>query len=118
MMSSWYVLQMDFLSSDKREHVGSKLIDCLFFLTSFIVSMCLCVDIAGGGVYSPAFLLPLDDYLQALKTAVRTYREHKPSWEGLMRRGMQRDCTWENAAIQYEQVFEWAFIDPPYVRSN
>lgn len=118
MTPSWNVLQMDFLSSDKREHVGGKRIDCLCFLTSFIVSMCLCVDSAGGGVYSPAFLLPLDDYLQALKIAVRTYKEHKSSWEGLMRRGMQRVCTWENAAIQYEQVFEWAFIDPPYVSSD
>ncbi|KAG7974281.1 hypothetical protein I3843_06G041100 [Carya illinoinensis] len=68
-----------------------------------------------GWTFSP---LTKESMLAALKTAVRTYREHKPSWEGLMRRGMQRDCTWENAAIQYEQVFEWAFIDPPYVRSN
>lgn len=32
-----------------------------------------------------------------------------------MRRGMEKDYTWENAAIQYEQVFEWASIDPPYI---
>lgn len=32
-----------------------------------------------------------------------------------MKRGMERDYTWDNAAGQYEQVFEWAFIDPPYV---
>lgn len=54
-------------------------------------------------------------YLQALRVAIGTYREHKCSWEGLMKRGMQRPCSWENAAIQYEQVFEWAFTDPPYV---
>lgn len=57
----------------------------------------------------------IGDYLQALRTAVTTYREHKASWERLMKRGMERDSTWDNAAVQYEQVFQWAFIDPPYV---
>ncbi|KAK9204555.1 hypothetical protein WN943_014817 [Citrus x changshan-huyou] len=61
--------------------------------------------------------LPLSEesMLTALRFAIRTYREHKSSWEGLMRRGMEKDYTWENAAIQYEQVFEWASIDPPYI---
>lgn len=54
--------------------------------------------------------------LQTLKLAIGTYTEHKSSWEGLMKRGMGRDYSWENAAIQYEQVFTWAFMDPPYVR--
>lgn len=31
-----------------------------------------------------------------------------------MKRGMEKNMSWDNAAIQYEQVFEWAFIDPPY----
>ncbi|KAL0317993.1 UNVERIFIED_CONTAM: Soluble starch synthase 1, chloroplastic/amyloplastic [Sesamum angustifolium] len=34
--------------------------------------------------------------------------------EGLMKRGMERDSSWDVAATQYEQVIEWAFIDPPY----
>lgn len=34
-----------------------------------------------------------------------------------MKRGMSQDFTWDNAASQYEQIFEWAFIDPPYVKS-
>lgn len=53
--------------------------------------------------------------MQALRVAIGTYREHKSSWAGLIKRGMERDCSWDNAAVQYEQVFEWAFIDPPYV---
>ncbi|KAK4571186.1 hypothetical protein RGQ29_029847 [Quercus rubra] len=65
-----------------------------------------------GWTFSP---LTKESMLAALRNATRTYREHKSSWEGLMKRGMQRDYTWENAAIQYEQVFEWAFLDPPYV---
>lgn len=51
---------------------------------------------------------------QALRVAVGTYKEHKPSWEGLMKRGMEGNTSWDNAATQYEQVFDWAFIDPPY----
>jgi hypothetical protein len=43
--------------------------------------------------------------VQALKNVVLTYRDHKSSWEGLMKRGTLRDCKWENAAIQYEQLF-------------
>ncbi|GAB2221894.1 hypothetical protein Drorol1_Dr00013088 [Drosera rotundifolia] len=66
-----------------------------------------------GWAFSP---LSSESMLTALRNAIRTYREHKPSWEGLMKRGMQRDCSWENAALQYEQVFEWAFIDLPYIR--
>ncbi|KAK6275366.1 hypothetical protein POUND7_005075 [Theobroma cacao] len=74
---------------------------------------------AGGGngdgtgwTFSP---LTKESMLEALRMAILTYREHKLTWEGLMRRGLQRDCTWESAAVQYEQVFEWASIDPPYI---
>ncbi|KAJ1419644.1 Starch synthase, catalytic domain [Sesbania bispinosa] len=31
-------------------------------------------------------------------------REHKKSWEGLQRRGMTQDLSWDNAAQQYEEV--------------
>ncbi|XP_074570872.1 soluble starch synthase 1, chloroplastic/amyloplastic [Curcuma longa] len=55
-----------------------------------------------------------ESMLGALRMAIQTYREHKTSWEGLMQRGMSKDYTWNSAAIQYEQVFNWAFIDPPY----
>ncbi|KAK4350969.1 hypothetical protein RND71_030282 [Anisodus tanguticus] len=65
-----------------------------------------------GWTFSP---LSSEKLLDTLKVAIGTYTEYKPSWEGLMKRGMERDYSWENAAIQYEQVFDWAFIDPPYV---
>ncbi|XP_052173363.1 soluble starch synthase 1, chloroplastic/amyloplastic [Diospyros lotus] len=65
-----------------------------------------------GWAFSP---LSRESMLAALGNAIRTYREYKSSWEGLMRRGMERDCTWNNAAAQYEQVFAWAFVDPPYI---
>ncbi|KAL9253898.1 Soluble starch synthase 1, chloroplastic/amyloplastic-like protein [Drosera capensis] len=66
-----------------------------------------------GWAFSP---LTTEAMLAALRTAIKTYQEYKPSWERLMKRGMERDSSWENAALQYEQVFEWAFIDPPYAR--
>ncbi|KAL6954568.1 Pentafunctional AROM polypeptide [Sarracenia purpurea var. burkii] len=65
-----------------------------------------------GWAFSP---LSRENMLEALSFAIRTYKEHKSSWEGLMKRGMERECTWDNAAVQYEQVFEWASIDPPYI---
>ncbi|XP_076935851.1 soluble starch synthase 1, chloroplastic/amyloplastic-like [Bidens hawaiensis] len=59
--------------------------------------------------------LTRESMLDALRVAIKTYRKHRSSWLGLMKRGMERDYSWDNAAVQYEQVFKWAFIDPPYV---
>ncbi|KAI5657660.1 hypothetical protein M9H77_26453 [Catharanthus roseus] len=72
----------------------------------------------GSGEGTGWTFLPLskENLLIALKIAIVTYREHKSSWEGLMKRGMSRDYSWNNAAVQYEQVFQWAFMDPPYVK--
>nr|XP_043633783.1 soluble starch synthase 1, chloroplastic/amyloplastic [Erigeron canadensis] len=67
-----------------------------------------------GWVFSP---LTRECMLDALRVAIRTYMDHKISWHGLMRRGMERDCSWDSAAVQYEQVFQWAFMDPPYANS-
>jgi len=52
----------------------------------------------------------------AAGNALRTYGEHREEWEGIARRGMARDSSWEQAAVTYEQVFEWALVDPPYAR--
>ncbi|KAL4204766.1 hypothetical protein AMTRI_Chr01g111450 [Amborella trichopoda] len=64
-----------------------------------------------GWSFSP---LSKEAMLGTLRIATQTYREYKNSWEGIMRRGMERDYTWEKAAAQYEQVFQWAMMDPPY----
>lgn len=64
-----------------------------------------------GWTFSP---LSKEAMMGALWTAILTYRKDKPSWEGLMARGMLQDMSWDQAAAQYEQVFEWAMIDPPY----
>ncbi|TVU12437.1 hypothetical protein EJB05_46084, partial [Eragrostis curvula] len=66
-----------------------------------------------GWAFAP---LTTENMLWTLRTAVSTYREHKSSWEGLMKRGMTKDFTWDHAAEQYEQIFQWAFIDKPYVK--
>ncbi|KAI3853179.1 hypothetical protein MKX03_008269 [Papaver bracteatum] len=66
-----------------------------------------------GWTFSP---LTKECMLEALKTAIGTYKEHESSWKGIMKRGMAQDYTWDNAAVQYEEVFEWAFADPPYIR--
>ncbi|EPS58867.1 hypothetical protein M569_15944, partial [Genlisea aurea] len=64
-----------------------------------------------GWVFSP---LNKDTLIDALRTAVHTYETNKPSWEGLMKRGMERKSSWDEAADRYERVFELAFGNPPY----
>lgn len=64
-----------------------------------------------GWTFSP---LSKDAMMGALWTAIGTYRHEKQQWAGIMRRGMSQDFSWDRAALQYEQVFEWAMIDPPY----
>ncbi|XP_078431341.1 glycogen/starch synthase, ADP-glucose type [Wolffia australiana] len=66
-----------------------------------------------GWTFSP---LSTDVMVSTLKLATRTFRDHKNSWEGIMKRGMAKDLTWDSAAAQYEQVFRWAFLDPPYAK--
>ncbi|XP_010551849.1 PREDICTED: starch synthase 2, chloroplastic/amyloplastic isoform X2 [Tarenaya hassleriana] len=42
--------------------------------------------------------------IHALGNCLLTYREYKKSWEGLQRRGMMQDLSWDNAAAKYEEV--------------
>eukprot|EP00245_Coleochaete_scutata_P010037 TRINITY_DN344_c0_g1_i1.p1 TRINITY_DN344_c0_g1~~TRINITY_DN344_c0_g1_i1.p1 ORF type:complete len:711 (+),score=138.83 TRINITY_DN344_c0_g1_i1:151-2283(+) len=64
-----------------------------------------------GWTFSP---LSKEAMMSALWNSILTYREYKPTWKGLMKRGMSQDFSWERAALQYEQVFAWAMLDPPY----
>lgn len=63
-----------------------------------------------GWTYTPC---DVGAMLAALDLALQTYHNHRESWQGLMRSGMNKDLTWDRAAQQYEQIFEWAFMDPP-----
>ncbi|XP_038695866.1 granule-bound starch synthase 2, chloroplastic/amyloplastic isoform X2 [Tripterygium wilfordii] len=42
--------------------------------------------------------------IHALGNCLWTYREYKKSWEGLQRRGMTQDLSWDHAAQNYEEV--------------
>lgn len=42
--------------------------------------------------------------IHALGNCLFTYREYKESWEGLQRRGMTQDLSWDHAAEKYEEV--------------
>ncbi|KAJ4974826.1 hypothetical protein NE237_008000 [Protea cynaroides] len=42
--------------------------------------------------------------IDALGNALLTYKEYKNSWEGLQRRGMAQDLSWDHAAQIYEEV--------------
>ncbi|GAX73007.1 hypothetical protein CEUSTIGMA_g459.t1 [Chlamydomonas eustigma] len=54
--------------------------------------------------------------LYALGHAITTYKHHRSDFVDLQKRGMSRDASWDSAAQQYEQLFEWALIDPPYCK--
>lgn len=42
--------------------------------------------------------------IHALGNCLLTYRQYKQSWEGLQRRGMMQDLSWDHAAQNYEEV--------------
>ncbi|KAI3748023.1 hypothetical protein L6452_10836 [Arctium lappa] len=42
--------------------------------------------------------------IDALGNCLLTYHEYKESWEGIQKRGMMQDLSWDNAAYQYEEV--------------
>lgn len=45
-----------------------------------------------------------NELIHALGNCLLTYRQYKPSWEGLQRRGMSQDLSWDNAAQNYEDI--------------
>jgi starch synthase len=42
--------------------------------------------------------------IDALGHCLNTYRNYRTSWEGLQKRGMMQDLSWDNAAKLYEEV--------------
>nr|XP_029119566.1 granule-bound starch synthase 2, chloroplastic/amyloplastic isoform X2 [Elaeis guineensis] len=42
--------------------------------------------------------------IDALGNCLKTYRNYKSSWEGLQKRGMMQDLSWDNAAYRYEEI--------------
>jgi len=46
--------------------------------------------------------------LQALREAVKLYREDPKTWQVLMRNGMAQECSWTNSAREYVKVYERA----------
>ncbi len=38
---------------------------------------------------------------------------NKGDWGALINNGMTSDLSWDRAAKDYEQIFNWALMDPP-----
>ena len=51
---------------------------------------------------------------QAISNALETYRKHPDSFRDIQMNGMTKDMSWDGAAEEYEKVFRWALMDPPY----
>ena len=73
-----------------------------------------CVTVTGTGwTFSPC---TVDAFTATLGQALDTYRNHPDSFADLQSRGMLRDSSWDKAAQEYEQIFEWAKVDEPYCK--
>lgn len=48
--------------------------------------------------------------------ALTTLTKHPDDFQGLQRRGMARDSSWDGAAKAYEQVFDWMHMDDPHCK--
>jgi len=50
----------------------------------------------------------------ALNTALQTYWNYRDAFYAIGERGMECDFSWDLSAKKYEQIFEWAKLDPPH----
>lgn len=55
-----------------------------------------------------------ESLMSALTAATRVYHDKPERWRMLQRSCMRQDFSWNKAALQYEQLFEWAKMDPPH----
>lgn len=64
-----------------------------------------------GWTFAPC---SVDAFQTAISMALSTYRSHPESFTALQQAGMARESSWDQAASQYEQIFEWAALDAPF----
>ncbi|KAK9790564.1 hypothetical protein WJX73_007353 [Symbiochloris irregularis] len=67
-----------------------------------------------GWTFSPP---DANTMLAAVDNARVTWQDHRESWQTLMRNGMSQDLSWDRSAGEYEQIFQWAMMDPPVAPS-
>lgn len=54
--------------------------------------------------------------MQSVGLALNTFNKHPEDFHHIQLRGMKRDSSWNQAALQYEQLFDWAAIDEAYCK--
>lgn len=64
-----------------------------------------------GWTFSPC---SLEAFQNSISVALSTYHSHPESFTALQLAGMARECSWDRAASQYEEIFEWAAVDAPF----
>ncbi len=46
------------------------------------------------------------EMLGTLRYAMKTYYENKKAWDGIVKRGMKQDFSWESSAREYEKLYQ------------
>jgi starch synthase len=54
------------------------------------------------------------DFIEATKWAIHVYKEKKDVWRAMQIQAMTQDLSWNKKAAEWEQIFDWAKIDPPH----
>lgn len=54
-----------------------------------------------------------DAMLSCVDRALEIRWHNQKDWAALIRNGMTSDLSWDRAAKDYEQIFNWALMDPP-----
>ncbi len=72
-------------------------------LADTVVTMDPGHDRGTGWAFSP---LTTDAFIQSIRYALDTYRDHPVPWRQLQRNGMKQDFSWNKAAAEYESVYE------------
>ena len=48
-----------------------------------------------------------NDFLNTVNYAKSVFFEHRPEWDAMVKRGMEKNFSWSSSARQYEGMYEW-----------
>lgn len=54
------------------------------------------------------------DFIEATKWSIHVFKEKKDVWRAMQVQAMTQDLSWNKKAAEWEQIFDWAKVDPPH----